>query len=356
MKTWTGLLIGGLAAGLLAGCGKGGAADAKARPVPLVQTAKAVQQDLVRFGMVTGSVEPVKVARMASPAEGPVALCPVREGDVVKAGDLVAQVGRSRIATTALAAAQEELLRQQTEFKRVEQLVKSGALPGEQLDVARADIKRAEAQLAAMETGAGDYEIHAPWSGQVSRVWIAEGDYVVPRAVLVEMYDPESLVVRLAVPEQQALSVEQGMAVRVRLDAHPGKQFAAEISRVYPVLDRQTRTLTVEAELQEPAKLLAGMFARVEIPERSVEQAVVIPQSALSVLSDGSSVVWRLKDGAVERVAVDVLLEADGRMAVEGALEPNDVVVIRGNESLKPGAKVKVQGAAKTSSPEKAAP
>lgn len=328
---------------LVSGCGNQNAGEAKSKPMPLVQTAKVVRQDLVRYGTVTGSIEPVKIARMASPAEGPVALCPVREGDFVKTGDLVARVGRSRIATTALAAAQEELSRQQTEYKRVEQLVKSGALAGEELDETRANVKRAVAQMAAMKTGADDYEIHAPWSGVVSRVWIAEGDYVAPRATLVEIIDPASLVVRMAVPEQRALSVRQGTDVQVRLDAYSGKIFTAHISRVYPELDRKTRTLTVEAELREPIKLLSGMFARVDIPEHSLKQAVVIPQSALVVRSDGSTVVWRVQDGSVQPVAVEALLEADSQIAVQGEILPDDVIVIRGNESLKAGARVKVQ-------------
>lgn len=344
-----------LAAVLVAGCGDQNAGEPEFKPVPLVQIAKAVQQDLVRYGTVTGSIEPVKIARMASPAEGPVARCSVREGDMVAAGDLVARVGRSRIATTALAAAQEELLRQQTEYKRVAQLVQSGSLAGEQLDESRAAVKYAEAQMAAMETGADDYEIHAPWSGLVSKVWIAEGDYVVPRASLVELYDPASLVVRLSVPEQRALSVQQGTAVTVRLDAYPGKIFPAKISRVYPELDRMTRTLTVEAELKASVKLLSGMFARVKIPERRLDQAVVIPQSALTIRPDGSSVVWTLNAGQVQPVTVETLLEADGRLAIRGGIRPNDQVVVRGNESLKPGAKVKVKGAEKVKSPEKTA-
>ncbi|MDF7807487.1 efflux RND transporter periplasmic adaptor subunit [Pontiellaceae bacterium B12219] len=338
------ILSGFMVAGL-SGCDmkRDDGAGAKPKPAPLVQTALVQQRDLSKVVTYTGSIEPVKTARMASPAEGPVVRCSVREGDWVEAGTLLAKVGRSRIATTALEAAREELSRQKSEFSRVEQLVKSGSLAGEMLDTVRANLKRAEAQVAAMETGADDYEIHAPWAGVVSKVWIAEGNYVIPRAQLIEMFDPGTLIVRIAVPEQQALSVRKGTAVSVHLDAHPGKTIAAEITRVFPELDRRTRTVMVEAELKENVELLSGMFARVEIPVQVEKNAVVIPQSALTVRPGGGAIVWVLKDEAVHAVKVNPVLEANGWIAVESGIAADDVVVIRGNESLKEGASVRVQ-------------
>lgn len=348
--TLSGFMVAGLS-----GCGKNsdGDAEAKSKPTPLVQTAVVQQRDLTKVATYTGSIEPVKTARMASPAEGPVVLCPVREGDWVEDGALLARVGRSRIASTALEAAREELSRQESEFKRVEQLVSSGSLAGEMLDSGRSNLKRAEAQVAAMETGADDYEIHAPWAGLVSKVWIAEGNYIAPRAQLVEMYDPATLILRIAVPEQQALSVRKGTAVSVHLDAHPGKTFAAEITRVFPELDRSTRTVTVEAELKEKVELLSGMFARVEIPVRVQKNAVVIPQSALMVRPGGDAIVWILKNDIVHAVTVNPILEANGWIAIENGIAANDVVVVRGNESLKEGATVKVKPATDAKSKEK---
>jgi len=346
----TRILAAGLSAALLGGCGKNGGDDAPPKPVPMVQAVPVKSGDLTRFITYTGSVEPVKTARMASPAEGPIVECPVREGDRVEAGQRLARVGRSRIAKTGLTAAREELRRQEAEFQRVEQLVKSGSLPGDQLDTARSNLRRAEAQVAAMETGADDYEINAPWGGLVSKVWISEGNYVAPRTPLVELYDPQSLVVRLAVPEQHALSVRTGTAVQILLDAHPGKSFPAEITRIYPELDRTTRTVTVEAVLKEPVELISGMFARVDLPVQTANDVMIFPESALIVRPNGETVIFLLEDGTARQVVVEPVLEAGGKVAVRG-MKPGSTVIVRGNESLKDGAMVKGMG----SKPEKAA-
>lgn len=337
-----------LSVALLSGCGKNAEDTAVKKPLPPVQAVPVKIGDLTKFITYTGSVEPVKTARMASPAEGPIMECPVREGDRVEAGQLLARVGRSRIAETGLAAAREELRRQESEFKRVEQLVKSGSLSGDQLDVARSNLSRAEAQVAAMETGTSDYEIRAPWSGLVSKVWISEGNYVAPRTPLVELYDPQSLVVRLAVPEQNALSVKTGTAVKIQLDAHPGKSFSAEITRIYPELDRMTRTVTVEAVLKEPVELLSGMFARVDLPVQTVRDAAIFPESALIVRPNGEAVIFLLEGQIARQKSITPVLESGGQVAVHN-IEAGISVIVRGNESLKDGAEVMVMGAKGTS-------
>lgn len=343
MRTFTTLC---LAFGLLAatGCGKATPPSAQTdkKPTAPVRVAKAQKRDLSKVVTYTGSVEPVRVARMASPAEGPIVECSVREGDTVQAGQRLARVGRSRIADTALVAAQEDLRRLEAEFKRVEQLVKSGSLPGEQLDSARASLKRAEAQVAAMETGKADYDIASPWPGIVSEVWIAEGDYVAPRAPLVAIFDPASLLVRFSVPERDLPSIQTGLKVQVTLDAYPGRVIPAEIVRVFPGLDPATRTVTIEAELREEARLWRGLFARVTIPLRTLKDAVVAPDGALLVLPNGEAVMFVVADGKATLRKVRVALEAGGWLAVESGIAEGDMLVIRGHESLKDGAPVQV--------------
>lgn len=334
---------------LAAGCGKGqsDAGTATQKPTPLAQVVKAEKRDLSKTLMFTGSVEPVKVARMASPAEGPIIECPVREGDRVQKGQLLVRVGRSRIAEAGLEAAREELRRQEAEFKRVAQLVQSGSLPGEQLDVARANRKRAEAQVAAMETSAQDYAIEAPWDGVVSKVWVAEGNYVSPRTPLIELYDPASLVLRLAIPEQQALAVQPHQAVEVVLDAHPGRRFRGRISRVYPELERTTRTMTAEVILAEDVFLLSGMFARAEVVVETLSNVVVVPESALVVLPNGETVAFVLEGEKAARRKVKTALEAGGAVAIASGIQAGETVIVRGHETLKDGATVQVMGAKK---------
>ena len=346
MKIVSSWMIVPLAVALAAGCGKKNEAEtaAPAKPMAPVQVKKAEMRDLTRSALYTGSVEPVTVARMASPAEGPIVECAVREGDAVAKGRRLVRVGRNHMAESSLEAAREELNRQQAEFKRVEQLVASGALPGEQLEIARAALKRAEAQVAAAETGADDYEIRAPWNGVVAKVWISEGNYVAPRTPLVELYDPASLRVRFSVPEQEATRVKTDAAVQVALDAFAGRTFPGVVERIYPQLDPATRTLTVEARIEADMPLLAGLFARVAVPVETAPGTVVVPAGALLALPGGGSVAFAVQDGKAVRRPVKTGLEAGDFVQILEGLSAGEDVIVRGQESLKDGAPVKVMG------------
>ena len=358
MKIVSSWIIVPLAVALAAGCGKKieSQTAAPAKPMAPVQVKKAEMRDLTRSALYTGSVEPVTVARMASPAEGPIVECAVREGDTVAKDQRLVRVGRDRLVESSLEAAREELKRQKSDFARVEQLVTSGSMPGEQLEIARSALKRAEAQVAAAETGADDYDIRAPWAGIVSTVWISEGNYVAPRAPLVEIYDPASLRVRFSVPEQDVRRLKTGVAVTVALDAFPGQSFPGTVERIYPQLEPTTRTLTVEAKIESDVSLFSGLFARVAVPMETATGAVVIPSGALLALPGGGAVVFVAQDDKAVRRPVKTGLETGAFVQILDGVAAGEDVIVRGQEGLKDGAALKIMGPKKEGAPGQQAP
>ena len=316
----------------------------KAKPLPMVAVQKAEVAPLSRTLELTGTATPTRQARLASPGEGPIQKCRVREGDQVKRGERVLTIGRSGAAAAQVTASAEALKEQQAELNRVKILVQSGAIPGSQLDSARAKFEGARALLAKARESAGDYSVAAPWDGVVSKVLVKDGDFVAPRVPLVEMYDPGSLVIRFAVPEAQATEVFKGMPLNVHLDAHPDKDFQGKISRVYPDLDTKSRTRTVEAELDYPLALIPGMFARLKLPLQTVANAIVVPREAVLVTPNGERIAFVLKDGKALRRKLETGIEGEGLVEVTSGLQPGDKVVVAGNEKLRDGMEVKAQG------------
>ncbi len=275
-------------------CGqeKGKEEAQKAKPLPAVAVQKAQVAPISRTLELTGTATPTRQARLASPGEGPIQNCRVREGDLVKRGERVLTIGRSGAAAAQVTAMAESVKEQAAELNRTKILVQSGAIPGSQLDTARAKYEGARALMAKARESAGDYSVAAPWDGVVSKVLVKDGDFVAPRAPLVEMYDPKSLVIRLAVPEAQSTLVLKGMPVKVQMDAYPGKTFEGKISLVYPDLDTRMRTRTAEVKLDYPVALIPGMFARLQVVIETATDAVVVPGDAVLVLPNGEKVAF----------------------------------------------------------------
>jgi RND family efflux transporter MFP subunit len=136
------------------------------------------------------------------------------------------------------------------------------------------------------------------------------------------------------------------MPVKVQMDAYPGKTFEGKISLVYPDLDTRMRTRTAEVKLDAPVALIPGMFARLQLVLETVAEAVAVPGDAVLVLPNGSKVAYVLKDGKAQRRVVKTGLEAGGQVQIVSGVQPGETVVTAGNEKLKDGMEVKIQGGA----------
>lgn len=323
----------------------GNTTPAKPPTPPTAVTVETISpRPFVRFLTVTGTVEPTTVAGLASQAEGPVLGCRIREGERVRAGQELLRIGRQHSADAAKASAKEELRRQEVELQRITALVDDKAIPGEQLDSARASLERARAALAQAEQSAGDYSIRAPWAGVISRVRVADGNYVSPRTPLVDLYDPASLVLRFAMPEDHAFALTAGGRVEAAFDALPGSNFSLHIIRAYPELDRRLRTRSFEAALPKGTPFAPGMFARIRVVLD--EQPAVLTVPADAVLGSGKEAFAFVMAGdKAARRAIETGFEQDGRVAVRSGLSSGERVIVGGIERVKDGAPVRLENA-----------
>jgi membrane fusion protein (multidrug efflux system) len=314
--------------------------------VSTVVAVEAIEGSISKTLELTGSVTATKIARMGSPAEGPITQCQVREGDHVNAGQVLLTIGRKKAADAFVQAAQDSLAREQEELKRIIKLVESGAIAAEELETANLKVSRAKAELSKALESVEDYQIEAPWDGVVSEVFVTDGYYVAPRESLVEIYDPASTVIEFAIPESQSAVVQKGMPVEVELDAYRGQKLKGEITRIYPELNRQTRTRTAEAVIiyNNGVSLLPGMFTRIRLVLGTAENAVLIPDKAIVLNTKNEPTAFVIIEEKAEARKLKLGLEKNLMVQVVEGIQPGEMVVVEGNEKLKNGAPVKVIG------------
>jgi len=311
------------------------------KPAPTVRAVQARKETISNKLDLTGSVIAACTAKIGSPAEGPVMNCKIREGDSVQKGQTLLKIGRRKAADAQVEAARESLSREKEELRRIEQLVESGAIPAEELDMAQLRVSRANAELSKATENAGDYEIKAHWDGLVSKVYVTDGYYVTPREPLVEIYDPCSLVICASVSEKYSAKLATGINVDVGLDAYPDKVFTGRVERIYAHLDPRLRTRTVEIVLDESIQLVPGMFARLKMLLETANDAVIVHTDSI-VSTPKGQVVFVVKDGKAVKRVVQTGIEDGSRIQIISGIDPKEQVIVAGNDKLKDGMAVRI--------------
>ncbi|MEA2011816.1 MAG: efflux RND transporter periplasmic adaptor subunit [Verrucomicrobiota bacterium] len=215
-----------------------------------------------------------------------------------------------------------------------------------EIAVAKASVEKADAKLGVVQAELDECLIKAPFPGIVTEVFVRVGDLTSlrsgPRPPLLKMMDPKSLVVRAGLPESCAAQIVKGAKVLIRLDAYPRKEFNGEIERIHPRIEWNSRTRIIEVRILDPVKLIPRMFARVSVQGRVVENAIVVPDSAIITTPRGDHVVFVVINGKAEKRKVKIGLEQDTNIEITDGVNAGDIVVIAGNLNLKNGASVKI--------------
>lgn len=209
-----------------------------------------------------------------------------------------------------------------------------------QVGNAKAAVATAQTQVEQARKGVSDNVIYSPISGYISERNADPGEFISPNQPNVKIATivrTAILRLKIDVPEQDISKVEVGQGVSAQVSAYPDRKFAGTIVRTLPSLNPQSRTLTVEAEIENVGGILKpGQFATVRITQTKPTPAVMIPATA--VRADGErNLVFVIKDGiANERVVTTGLLEND-IIEIKSGIQENEVVAINNVEKLSDG-------------------
>ncbi len=231
-------------------------------------------------------------------------------------------------------------------------MFKSGPTRTE-IAIQQANVENAEAKLTVAQAKFDECIILSPFSGIITKVFVHKGDLAKPRTPLLEMIDPQSLVVRFAVPETSSMEIINGVELNIYLDAYPNICFKAKIVRIYPEIKWTTRTRIVEAKVIEDVKLVPGMFVRVALPIKTAHNAIVVPDNSISTTPRGDKIVYVIENGIAKKRIVLLGLEYKGDVQIANGVSENETVVISGNEKLNDGTKVKMLKKASAKTDEK---
>ena len=271
--------------------------------------------------------------------------------------DLAEAEYSAMLAEQATERAQLALL--EGERGRMTQLQDSAAFSKAQLidkeneiDVARsriatagAHIQQARAKLQLRARDLEDAVIRAPFAGVVSQRHVSAGAYIEVGNPVVTLIDDQQLEIEADVPSDRVSGLAPGTTVAITLD--DGSTHQADVRAVVPEENPLTRTRAVRLtpRFGTVAKPLAvAQSVTLELPIGEVRPVVTVDKDGVIQQSDGA-VVYLVEDAAAALRPVQLGEAVGGRFEVLGGLKPGDLVVVRGNERLRPGQPITYPGA-----------
>ena len=209
------------------------------------------------------------------------------------------------------------------------------------VDVARTNVANAQAQLALARKNLSYAVIPAPIDGYVSERTADLGEYVSPQQKVVTIVRTNPLRIRIDIPEQAIPEVRVGQSVSITTSAWPDRNFSGRVARIAPNVSATSRTLTVEAEIENSGGALKpGQFATVRMLQERAEPAVLVPARAV-VTESGVSRVYVIKNGHAEQRLVQTGQTDGDLIEIKSGLAADEQVATSNLEQLTDGIAVK---------------
>ncbi|HXX39361.1 MAG TPA: efflux RND transporter periplasmic adaptor subunit [bacterium] len=245
-----------------------------------------------------------------------------------------AQIGVAE-AQLAEAQAQADAAQQQIAAATSQVRAQQGQAAGE-----AAALQSAQVQL-------GYATITAPFDGVVVSRDLDPGAYVTPgtSTPIVTVADVNHLYVAVNVAEADLTLLHQGAAVRLLVDAYPGRTFSGTVTRIAGGVDPSTRTIDVEIDIPNRGHLLSpGMYATAQITA-GTQRVLVVPLSALVTVGD-QHFLWKVAEGRTTEVPVTTGQATGDVVAITGGVSASDTVVFRGSDLVREGQAVRATAVA----------
>ncbi len=184
--------------------------------------------------------------------------------------------------------------------------------------------RRSELELAKQQLAYTT--LYAPFDGAIQEKRVSVGEYLATGAPIATLVRLHPLRLRAEVPEREAVGIRPGLGVRVTLEGD-SNAYSGRVARISPAFQEQSRTLIVEAEVDnQHGRLRPGAFAKAELQTTSSQAVVTIPASALVTFA-GIQKIFLNKDGkAIERTVVVGRKEADWVEITEG-LQAGEMII-----------------------------
>jgi len=297
-----------------------------------VKIATARLGDISSYIEFSGKIEAEKTVNIAPSMSGRIDKLIVDVGSAVKKGDLLA-----KLDDTQLKQARTQFVNMEKNYKRMQELQKTGAIDGATFDEVETGYKIAK---SSYEFVLENTDVRAPINGVVTLIFKKEGENydAMMDPMLLRMMNLDEVKAKIQVSDVDINKIIKGQKVLLKVSSSD-EEFTGNVSFVSPEADIMSGTFNVEIAANNKNNILKhNQFARIKVLIKTSENTIIVSQQAIL---DANHVFIVENDKAVKKY-VTLGLENEYEIEITEGLQDGETVVIRGNIGLSEGDKVEV--------------
>ncbi|WP_378954774.1 efflux RND transporter periplasmic adaptor subunit [Pelosinus sp. sgz500959] len=320
-----------------------------------VEVMPAFNKNIIPLLTFTASLEPVWHSDLSPKVDGRIETLYTDEAQKVAAGQIVGKLENMEFAAQVsqaqgtLYSVGADLAQAKSDLARNKMLVEQGALSQQQYEAAMAKVASLEGQMRAsqgnlgyQQSRLGFTDIVTPHAGTVMTRYLQAGDYAKAGTPIFTVADTSVMLAKTTVGEGQITQVKLGDPAQVLVESLSDQPFNGKITKIVPAAAVPARTFTLEVSIDNSQDtLLSGLTAKVMANGKEHMNALVVPESALVLFEDQKTVFVLSNDQVVQR-KLRVGYIGNGWAEVLSGLNPGDLIVVKGQNTIRDGSKVQV--------------
>ena len=300
----------------------------KVDAVKAPRTVSAVAVPIIEHRLtirISGQTEADKKAELAARASGTITSLSIKQGDTVKAGDIIIAMDSAE-KKIAVDAATQVVTQKQAQADATEALAKKGNVAKLQLDSARADLQNAQSQLESVKAELERTQVIAPFDGLVDKISVENGASVQQGAAVATLLSLDPIVATGEISERNLSQIKIGSPATVKLVN--GTVADGTVRYISRDASAATRTYRVEvAVANKDGAIPAGMTAEVNLMSDPVK-AIKLPRSAVTLNLDGAIGVRAVdEDNKVVFLPVELIDDATNAIILTGVKDGTKIII-----------------------------
>lgn len=303
-------------------------------PVRTVAVATPPRVMHARAIRVSGQTEADQRATLAVRSGGIIDRLPVKQGDYVKAGDLILMLAAEE-KTAAVEMAKAVLAQREAEWEAAERLAKTGSTPKLQVETARSALATAKSQFEAATAELVRNEVRAPFDGLIDRVDVELGSMIMQGAEIATIIKLDPIIGVGEVSERDLRFLRNGEEAEVRLVN--GETVKGRVRYISRDASAATRTFRVEVAIPNPDEAIpAGMTAELVLRTEPVD-AIALPRSVVTLSATGDLGIRAVgNDNKVGFYPID-LVDDTPKGLVLGGIPADARIIVAGQDLVTEG-------------------